>query len=181
MCVENRDAPPAVDYPADNLADNLTDHLTDHLADRLADTLGVLRRMHNPGSPADRAGISPPLASTLGWLLENDGAPVSGIARASGTTRPTATATVNRLERNGFVGKIPDDTDGRGVRVHLTPGGRRLAEEIVEYRRENMARLLRSLPIKDQEKLVGLLERAVSSVTAERLSDHAVVEENRWL
>lgn len=177
MCVENRNAPPAVDYPADDPADDPAGSLPD----RLADTLGVLRRMHNPGSPADRAGISPPLASTLGWLLANDGASVSGIARASGTTRPTATATVNRLERNGFVGKTPDDTDGRGVRVHLTSEGRRLAEEIVQYRRENMARLLRSLPIKDQEKLVELLERAVSSVTAERSSDHAVLKENRWL
>jgi DNA-binding MarR family transcriptional regulator len=49
--------------------------------------------------------------------------------------------------------------------VNLTAEGRHLASEIVQYRRENMARLLKNLPERDQERLVGLLERVVSFVT----------------
>ena len=135
------------------------------LADRLGGVLGVLRTIHNPGSPADDAGITPALAGTLCWIKSNEGVGISAIARGCGVARPTATAAVDRLEQRGFARRDPDSADRRGVHVHLTPDGRALAEAIIKYRRNNMRRLLQGLEEWEQEQLVALLEKAVAGVS----------------
>jgi DNA-binding MarR family transcriptional regulator len=54
------------------------------------------------------------------------------LARSSLITTGAMTTRLNRLEGNGLIRRGPDTADGRGVRVHLTRRGRRLAEQALD-------------------------------------------------
>jgi DNA-binding MarR family transcriptional regulator len=133
-------------------------------ARRFATVLCKMRTLHAPGSPAAKAGITPALAFTLGWIADNNGASVSEIARGCGTTKPTVTVAVNRLEERGLVERLPNPADRRGVAITVTAEGRTLARSIERYRLRKMKKLLESLTRNEQITLVELLEKAVEKV-----------------
>lgn len=69
------------------------------------------------------------------------------------------TGIIDRLERAGWVERRPDPNDRRVVRVHTTPEGRHLAEEVTAVHPANVHRRLSALTPAEQEQLVGLLVR----------------------
>jgi DNA-binding MarR family transcriptional regulator len=71
-------------------------------------------------------------------------------------------AMTNRLERlsaAGYIERVPDPGDGRGMLVSLTPAGKRLIDRVLGPHYENERRLLASLTAQEQEQLAGLLRR----------------------
>jgi len=66
---------------------------------------------------AERQGLGPTEEKTLDLLLRQGPLTAGDIAVKSGLAPPSVTGLVNRLERKGFVRRIPDRDDGRKVRV----------------------------------------------------------------
>ena len=66
---------------------------------------------------------------------------------------------LKRLEEQGLVRRVPDPTDGRGVLVELTPGGKRLVDGVIAGHLENERRLLAGLNLAEQRELAGLLRK----------------------
>jgi DNA-binding MarR family transcriptional regulator len=70
---------------------------------------------------------------------------ITELATEERVTQPAITLLVNRLEERGWVKRIPDPSDGRAVRVSLTPKGEETFEQLrAEYRallHEEMAML----------------------------------------
>lgn len=62
------------------------------------------------------------LAQLLQWETRN----MSELAQHAHRTKSTVTALVTKLERHGYVERIPDPEDSRGVKVRLTEKGRAL-------------------------------------------------------
>jgi DNA-binding MarR family transcriptional regulator len=125
-----------------------------------------MKAFHLPGSPVEKAGITPALAVTLSWIAENNGAGISDIARGCGTTKPTATATIDKLEHRGFVERQKNPLDRRNVNVTLTPQGRTLSRSIDRYCVRNMEQLLGRLSQDERQTLVELLEKAMPEETS---------------
>lgn len=73
----------------------------------------------------------------LRCLWAEDGLAPGEVARRLGLATPTVTRTAQRLEVAGFLRRQPHATDGRLVRLVLTPRGRHL-ETVIEH---EMARL----------------------------------------
>jgi DNA-binding MarR family transcriptional regulator len=69
-------------------------------------------------------------------------------------------AMTNRLERltaAGYVRRVSDPTDGRGLLVALTPNGKRLIDRLLVLHYENERELLSSLNARDRATLTRLL------------------------
>ena len=70
---------------------------------------------------------------------------ITELATEERVTQPAITLLVNRLEERGWVKRIPDPSDGRAVRVSLTPVGEEMFAQLrAEYRallHEEMATL----------------------------------------
>lgn len=71
-------------------------------------------------------------------IARADGIGVGDMAARVGTTLPSASRLVGRLERRGLVETARDDADRRRTIVRTTPAGRSAFEEIVARRRELM-------------------------------------------
>jgi DNA-binding MarR family transcriptional regulator len=74
-----------------------------------------------------------------------------------GVDRSTATRMCNRLVNAGLIDRNSDPSDRRAVVISLTEPGRGVVKRVTRARRENVARLLKSVPPPRREQLVDLL------------------------
>ena len=79
------------------------------------------------------------------------------LIRETLVTSGTMTNRVDRLAARGFVERLPDPHDRRGVLVRLTPEGRAAVDGAFEALLDAERQLLADLPARDHKQLVGLL------------------------
>ena len=85
-------------------------------------------------------------AGILDHLDETEPTTLGGLARHMGVTPSTMSLAVDRLERDGYVGRRPDPADGRRVGLTLTPAGARIRDANSVLDPERVRALLRRLP-----------------------------------
>jgi DNA-binding MarR family transcriptional regulator len=78
----------------------------------------------------------------------------------------TVTRTLQRMEAADLAKRVPDDDDGRVVKVRLTEEGRRLHGIVAGRRAEIINAVFQRFAAADREQLVELLERFIKSVDA---------------
>jgi DNA-binding MarR family transcriptional regulator len=74
---------------------------------------------------------------------------------------PHVTRQVQRLERTGFVERVPDPDDGRAQRVRLTAQGAEAVESMCAVGRRQMAEALAHWSDEDRHRLAVLCHRMV--------------------
>lgn len=77
----------------------------------------------------EKAGLvdlAPSHGDVLAHLLGCEACNMSDLAKRIRRTKSTVTTLVEKLERNGYVERVPDPADSRGVLVRLTGEGRAL-------------------------------------------------------
>lgn len=83
-------------------------------------------------SAASAAGLNPTQSLVLSYLAGRgaEGMRVKDVAAHLGVTQPTATDSVNALERKGLVRKGADAEDARAIAVRVTAAGRAAVKAI---------------------------------------------------
>ena len=110
--------------------------------------------------------IAPSHGDVLGQLLECDSRNMSELALHAHRTKSTVTALVAKLERNGYVERIPDPKDSRGVKVRLTDKGRALRPAFTSVS-DGLAELIsRNLTPEEALELERLLAKCVNGANA---------------
>ncbi|MDQ1548207.1 MAG: hypothetical protein QOH69_3111 [Actinomycetota bacterium] len=129
------------------------------VADALERVIGWLRDWRTP------SGLSASTLSALSRLDALGSLRVTDLAELEQLTQPGMTTLINRLEDAGFAVREPDPTDGRAVRVTITPSG---AARVLAYR-ESRAALIRTritqLSDGDQAALIAALPALRSFAT----------------
>jgi DNA-binding MarR family transcriptional regulator len=92
-------------------------------------------------------------AATLTSLEREGPTRLSELAAREGTTQPTMTQLVTRLEKEGLVTRNADPDDGRAVLVAITPGGVEAVGERRSERAEGLRELVAQLPRHEQRRL----------------------------
>lgn len=76
----------------------------------------------------DQAGVTTAQAGALFFLSQNDGCLLLELSRGLMLDKSAITRMAERLEKKALVERRPCPRDGRAVRVHLTPTGRKTAK-----------------------------------------------------
>ena len=97
--------------------------------------------------------VTPPQFSALTMLIAYGELSNAELARLTLQTPQTVNVIIGNLERRGMVVKRPDDSNGRILRLVITPDGKRLAEKC-KVRADRIEALL-------QTRLKPTTERAV--------------------
>ena len=92
-----------------------------HLLAQVCRLVGHRRRMK-----LERIGLRHAQGMILFRLWQEDGIPQRSLARALHISPPTASATLQRMERDGWIERRRDELDQRIVRVYLTDSARKL-------------------------------------------------------
>jgi DNA-binding MarR family transcriptional regulator len=101
------------------------------------------------------------------FLLSHHGpAPMSRIAEWLGVGLPTASGTVERVERHGLVARQHRLDDRRVVECHLTDAGRRLIDQVSGTRLEMMRQFLAVLGEEEQAEMARLMTLVVERIKA---------------
>jgi DNA-binding MarR family transcriptional regulator len=91
----------------------------DHVADRLhSAAIHLLRRLRRED---DASGLSAPRLSALSVMVFGGPITIGALAAAEQVRVPTMSRLVAALEADGLVRRVPDESDGRVVRVAATP------------------------------------------------------------
>lgn len=106
-----------------------------------------------------------------------DGLPMSEFADAMHVNPPTATRTVDRLQRIGMAERVHDSGDRRYVLARITADGTRTIRRIRRARAVGMNRLLEPFDEHEREEFAAYLERFVDSI--ERLVAELAEETRR--
>ncbi|MFC9976384.1 MarR family winged helix-turn-helix transcriptional regulator [Spirillospora sp. NPDC127200] len=119
------------------------------------------------GVPVDRAAV--PLLR----LLAEHGAPMrlGELAAQLAVEPPHVTRQVQRLEKAGYVERVPDPDDGRAQRVGLTEAGTAAVECVRAVGRRWVSGALADWSPEDRRLLAGLVHRMVDDFTAYSASD----------
>ena len=86
------------------------------------------------------------------------------LAKKVGVTKPTMTGFLNALERDGFIGCVENEEDGRSVRIQLSPAGRAVVERVLPRLANAAHQLISQLDSDRLPEMVGCLETALASV-----------------
>lgn len=93
-----------------------------------------------------------------------DGITASALGRRLGVSKQAAAKTIEGLEREGYVERVPDPTDARSKIIRLTPRGRelqQLAFRIMAAQRAHWAERL-------GEEQLAALESGLRAITADQ-------------
>jgi DNA-binding MarR family transcriptional regulator len=88
-----------------------------------------------------------------------DGKPISigRLAQISVTKQPTVTRLLDRMEAQGYVERIPHESDRRVTLVRITPHGKKLVSSLIEQARLHEAQVLAPLGKTKTEELKATL------------------------
>ena len=99
---------------------------------------------------ADELGFPSGYRHMLIYLAHHDGVGQYELAKCSHLTAPTVSGTLQKMEKDGFIERRPDETDQRQMRVYLTPMGKDLERQTKEKADET--ELLAMSCLSDREK-----------------------------
>jgi DNA-binding MarR family transcriptional regulator len=115
----------------------------------------------------ERHGVALAQWAILLFLYAEDGRTQRELARVVAIEPPTVARTIDRMVRDGLVGREPHPRDGRATRIRLTPRGLALREQLVAESIAANQIAARVLSPGELETLKTLLRRVVAGLTAE--------------
>ena len=125
-----------------------------HLLASVSRLVGIrMRRM------LEEIGLHHAQAMVLSHLWHEDGIAQNALAQVLHITPPTATSTLQRMERDGWVQRRRDAGDQRVVRVHLTGKARALREKARSTFRELERELTAVLSDEERHLLMASLAK----------------------
>lgn len=96
---------------------------------------------------------------TIVTLAEKSQVRLSALSKVMNISAPTVTGIVDRLEKLGYVKRIPDAKDRRAINVALTTKGKNVAKKLRSTIKRKWKGLLIKLPKRDQESYVRILRK----------------------
>ncbi|MDB5184739.1 MAG: MarR family transcriptional regulator [Candidatus Saccharibacteria bacterium] len=115
------------------------------------------------GVDIDRPGFS--LLAVL-YHTEKGSWKLHDIAAALGVEAPSVTRKAQQLERDGLVMRVPDDKDGRAVRLRLTEAGAAIHHKIKAVQMALYEQALSGWSDHDKQTLAQLMERMTSDIAS---------------
>ena len=111
--------------------------------------------------------ITPPQWATLAWLDEYPVLAIGVLAQKMGIDASVATGIVKRLELQGLIERVHDQTDRRVVRLSLTAEGREIVHQLAPVAVAFNERSFHGFSQEQREAFLRELRHVISNVAPE--------------
>ncbi|MBC7427957.1 MAG: MarR family transcriptional regulator [Bacteriovorax sp.] len=95
----------------------------------------------------------------------------SDLAKKTGVTRGTMTQFIDAIEKDGFVKRVDDPKDRRGMLVELTPVGEQKLAVVLPIHIARMEHYTRVLNSEERKQMISIMMKMVGTFTPEADSD----------
>ena len=102
----------------------------------------------------DKIGVSATQVAALIYLNQNDGCLLVDLSRELMQNKSAITTLVERMEKNGFIEKVPSPIDKRASQLFLTPNGQEICKLSLPF-----------IALYDQNIIEGFKEEELKIVT----------------
>lgn len=97
-------------------------------------------------------------------LFHEDGQTVGQIANRLGVAPATASVSIKRMEKSGFIKRKADEKDARTVKIFLTEKGRAIMENIHNKMNEQEKRITDGLDEEEVNQLSDILDKVIKNI-----------------
>lgn len=97
-------------------------------------------------------------------LFHEDGQTVGQIAKRLGVAPATASVSIKRMEKSGFIKRKADEKDARTVKIFLTEKGRAIMENIHNKMNEQEKRITDGLDEEEVNQLSDILDKVIKNI-----------------
>ncbi len=111
--------------------------------------------------------ISPEQWSLIFRIVENNGLTQKELASSTYKDQANITRSLDRLEKKGFLTRLPNSKDRRIINIFSTPKAKELVEKIVPISKEYNQLLSIGLSQEEYESLIGLLNKVYTNIEEE--------------
>ncbi len=111
-------------------------------------------------------GLAPSHGDILIRLYREGPLSMSRLAERVDRRKNTLTVLVRKLQESGYVTCAPDPSDGRALRVSLTPKGRAFEADFRAISARLLERIWGDMPDDERERLIGGLRRLRENLDA---------------
>jgi len=112
----------------------------DHIINRTLSAYNVISKSINPAN-LYKIELTSSQIKVLATFAERDCYTMTELSQLLSVTLPTMTAMVDRLIQNGLVKRHRDENDRRVVLVKLTPEGKKVIDNIMTIRKQEIEKL----------------------------------------
>ena len=145
--------------PAEKFTESSLGYVTNLLARQFA--LAAQRRLA-------RLGVQPGQLPALLQLYEREDRTQAELARTVGLEQPTMAKTLQRMERDGLVSRVPDPEDGRQTLIRLTAQARDLEPAVrAELKAVNTV-AAGGMPRQDVQEFLRIAGNMLTNLQADR-------------
>ena len=113
---------------------------------------------------SEELGIPSGYRRILISLVHSDGLTQLELAKLSHLTPPTVSVTLQKMEHDGLIKRVPDEFDQRQMRVFLTEKGRQNESAEKKKADETEKQVLSCLSAEERDALCGYLARIYKSM-----------------
>ena len=100
----------------------------------------------------------------LNCLWEKEGIHQSAIAEKVGKDRHSIARMLNRLEKNGFIRRVPTHEDRRRLNIFLTDSGRNVKEKLVPISLDFLKKAFSGLRQEETAELIRILKHITANL-----------------
>lgn len=122
----------------------------------------LMRRKFNEA--AAEQGLFSGQQDIIIFLVENEGITLSKLAEKLEVSAATASVSVKRMEKAGFIVKKQDKNDARITRLYPTEKAKKAPDNIKKRMDELEATISKSLTKNESEQLSDMLDKAICSI-----------------
>lgn len=114
-------------------------------------------------------GVSQGQLPVLCCLNDEEGQTQAELCKNIQVEQPTMASTLQRMERDGLISKVPCEDDRRVSRIFLTEQVRPVVEALQDKRDEVIFRMVRDMSEEERETFARLLDMAVKALQSDEL------------
>jgi DNA-binding MarR family transcriptional regulator len=107
--------------------------------------------------------VQPAFLVVLFCLWKKEGQKMIELARASGLEPSTMTGLLDRMEREGFVTRVPDPDDRRVQKIMLTDSGRKVRKTVEKMVDETLELLFLGIPEEEVDHTNVVLRKLIEN------------------
>jgi DNA-binding MarR family transcriptional regulator len=130
-------------------------------ADKVSEAMAVIYKefMKQQASEFYKLKVTVPQLAILEFLHRAGEASMSDMAHNMNVTTAAMTGIIDRLVRDGYVGRLHDEQDRRVIRIKLTAKGNSIVKSIIEKKRHLTTRIFSTLSHSEREEYLKILNR----------------------